>query len=255
MRSLVTCVIAFVVVTLPLAAQGYAWELSPREPHSIPRTYVGLEATASFATFPARLEYIEQSSGLSCCTYGDGAGIPVALSVVAERWITPSIKMSAGVGVTSVGASFSTPTQPVPLSNGQILATEYVLDGSLTYISGFGSVSMRLGTSHVLVALGARVHGYATGVLTQKERLVAPQGLQFTGQEPGTEVVLGQTFLDHAAPVLIEPFLQLSYDVPLSYGIVLQPSILAGLPLGSLSTRDDWHMRAVGLGLRLVKGL
>lgn len=255
MRSTLALVVAYAVVTLPLAAQGYSWEHSPREPYTISRTYIGLEAMASLAMYPARLEYIEQSSGLSCCTYGDGTGMPVAVSVVAERWVTSHVKLTAGAGVSTVSASFVAPTQPVPLSNGQILTTEYVLDGSLTYLSGFGSASLRLGTTHALVTLGARVHGYMAGSLTQKERVVSPQGVQFTGPQPGTEIVLGQSFLDHAAPLIVEPFVQLSYDVPLSYGVVLQPSIMAGLPVGSLSTKDDWRMRMVGVGLRLVKGL
>lgn len=248
--------VAIVLVhTATVYGQGYAWEVSPRQPHIIPKTFIGVEATMSYALYPASLSYIEQTTGLRCCTYEDGTGVPIALAVVGERWVGSQVKISAGAGVSMAGASFVAPTQPIPLSNGQTLRTEYVLDGSLTYASGFGSVSLRLGRSHVLATLGARVHAYLTGTLTQRERIVSPDGLTFTGQQPSREVILGQTFLDHATPVVVEPFAQFSYDIPLSYGIVLQPSILVGMPLGSLTTNDDWGMRSFGIGLRLVKGL
>lgn len=238
-----------------LYAQGYSWEGSLREPLAIPRTYVGLEAQASYAYYPAQLKYVEQALGITCCTYENGSGFPLGLSLVGERWVTSHLKISAGAGVTVFGATFVAPTAPVPLSNGQILNTEYVLDGSLTYASGFGSVSVRIGSSHVLATVGARFHGYLGGSLTQRERIVAPDNVEFSGQQPGTEVVIAQTFLEHATPLVVEPFAQIGYDVALSYGIVLQPSLMVGLPLMSISTADQWHMRSVGLGLRLVKGL
>ncbi len=255
MRSAVIALLIVFSSAHSLRAQGYSWEGSLREPLAIPRTYIGLEAQASYAYYPAQLKYVEQSLGITCCTYEDGSGFPVGLSLVGERWVTSHLKISAGVGLSVVGARFVAPTAPVPLSNGQILNTEYVLDGSLTYASGFGSVSVRLGSSHVLATVGARFHGYLGGSLTQRERIVAPDNVEFSGQQPGTEVVIAQTFLEHATPLVVEPFAQIGYDVALSYGIVLQPSLMVGLPLMSLSTADPWHMRSVGLGLRLVKGL
>jgi hypothetical protein len=190
-----------------------------------------------------------------CKNEYNGAGFPLALSVVGERWVSSHMKISAGAGVSVVGATFVAPTQPVPLSNGQMLRTEYVLDGALTYASAFGSISMRLGTSHVLASVGARLHGYLSGSMTQRERIVAPDNVMFTGQEPGSEVVVAQTVLNAATPLIVEPFIQLSYDMPLSLGLVLQPSLHVGLPLMSLSTADDWRMLGYGVGLRLVKGL
>jgi hypothetical protein len=255
MRACFTIALLFTIGALHSSGQGYEWEGSPREPLTIPRTYIGLEARASFATHTASLRYIEQELGITCCTYDNGAGFPLALSVVGERWVSSHMKISAGAGVSVVGATFVAPTQPVPLSNGQMLRTEYVLDGSLTYASAFGSISMRLGSSHVLASVGARLHGYLSGSMTQRERIVAPDNVMFTGQEPGSEVVIAQTFLDAATPLIVEPFIQLSYDVPLSMGLVLQPSLHVGLPLMSLSTADDWRMMGYGVGLRLVKGL
>jgi hypothetical protein len=67
--------------------------------------------------------------------------------------------------------------------------------------------------------------------------------------------VIAQTFLDHATPVVVEPFVQIGYDIALAYGMVIQPSVGFGMPLGSLLTNDDWFMRAIGLRMRLLKGL
>ncbi len=255
MKQLSLIAVLLVCCRFLAMAQGYPWEGSLREPMTIPRTYIGLEASASYAMYQADLTYIETSLGITCCTYNSGSGIPFAVSLVGEQWMTSHVKLSAGAGVSVIGASFTAPTEPVPLSNGQILRTEYVLDGSLTYASAFGAVSVRLGATHVLATAGMRLHAYMRGALTQRERVLAPEGAMFNGQQPTTEIVLAQAFLDNAAPFVVEPFLQLGYDLPLSYGIVLQPSMTLGLPLTSLTTVDNWRMRSLGFGLRLVKGL
>ncbi len=255
MKRLSLIVVLVTCCRLGAIAQGYPWEGSLREPMTIPRTYIGLEASASYAMYQANLSYIETSLGITCCTYDGGSGIPFAVSLVGERWATSHVKLSAGAGVSVVGASFTAPTEPVPLSNGQILRTEYVLNGSLTYATAFGAVSIRLGSTYVLATAGMRLHGYMRGALTQRERIVAPEGAMFNGQQPSTEVIISQSFLDNAAPLVVEPFLQLGYDLPIAYGIVLQPMVTFGLPLTSLTTVDDWRMRSLGLGLRLVKGL
>lgn len=248
-------VAALLAIACDAAAQGYTWEASPRGPHEIPRTYFGLEAGLSYAVYPARLDYIEQSIGVTCCTFDNGSGLPMSLSLVATQWLSSRINVSAGFGVSVFHASFVAPTQPVPLSTGQILQTEYVLDGSLTYATGFGSVSMRLGPTNLLATVGARVHASIGGALTQRERIVEPSGAEFSGQNPGREVVIAQTFLDNTTPVVVEPFVQIGYDIALAYGMVIQPSVSLGIPLGSLLTNDDWSMRSIGLRLRLLKGL
>lgn len=255
MKHCLLIVAVVLAIVSDAGAQGYAWEASPRQPHQIPRTYLGLEAGLSYAVYPARLDYIEESIGITCCTFENGSGLPMSLSLVGAQWVSSTINVSAGLGVSVFHASFVAPTQPVPLSNGQLLETEYVLDGSLTYATGFGSVSMRLGSTNLLATVGARIHASIGGALTQRERIVAPSGVEFNGQMPGREVVIAQTFLDHATPVVVEPFVQAGYDISLAYGMVIQPSISLGMPLGSLLTNDDWFMRSIGLRLRLLKGL
>lgn len=239
----------------PLRSQGYSWEASPREPLTVPRSYIGFEVQASYAMFTTQVSQIDPRLGITCCTYEDGAGLSYELGVVGERWITPHVKISGGAGVAVVGATFLAPTAPVPLSNGQVLTTEYVLDRSMTYASGFGAVSLRLGSSHVLATIGARVHGYLNGTLMQRERIVSPDDVVFYGPQPTREMVIAQSFESAATPFVVSPFFQLSYDLPVAVGIVLQPSLNLALPLMSLSTSDPWHMRSMGLGLRLVKGL
>ena len=46
-----------------------------------------------------------------------------------------------------------------------------------------------------------------------------------------------------------------SSEGPPPSGMVIQPSVGFGMPLGSLLTNDDWFMRAIGLRMRLLKGL
>ncbi len=236
-------------------AQGFDWQASPRWPHTIPTRYVGLEVGSGYTLHSGSLQYIEEDLGLTCCDYSSGTGLPLSISLVGEQWVSPTMSVHASIGYQRYGVSYVTPSQPVPLPNGSMLQTEYVLDGAISYVTLGGGVSTRLFARHLTIGGGLRVMFYAGGSLDQSERVVAPDDYQFTGNPRSRERSLGNTFLSSASGVQVEPYLQAGYNIPLSYGFYLTPLVSLGIPLLNVTADDSWRMLDLGVRLRLMRGL
>lgn len=254
MRSVAT-ILALCTMAISVAGQGFDWQTSPRVPYSIPTRYVGLEVGSGYTMHRGSLEYIEQEVGIMCCDYTSGSGLPLTVSIVGEQWLSASVSAQAGVGFTLVNASFVTPSVPVPLSNGDLLQTEYVLEGAMTYVTIHGGIGTRLFGTHLTAGGGVRLHIYAGGSLTQMERVVAPDYYLFTQNPRSKEQALGNTFLDNANRFQIEPYAQFAYDISITKGFYLSPSVSIGMPLFSVTSQDDWRMLNFGARIRLMKGL
>ncbi len=252
----VLCVVAVLLVGSNCAiAQGFGWQPSPRDPFTIPKRYMGVEVGSGYTIHGGSLDYIEAGLGITCCSHSAGSGIPWRIGVTADEWISPTIAVSLSAGVSMFGVAFVTPTTPVPLSDGVLLRTEYVLEGNLTYATFAGAVSTRLFESGLYAGGGLRLHVFLGGSLRQTERVVSPDSYYFTTNPRSKEVEVGTTFLDNATPVQVEPYITVGYNVPLAPGYYLSPAISAGIGLLSVTTTDPWRMIDLGVHLRFMKGL
>jgi len=238
-----------------LFCQGFDWQTSPRYPYEIPKRYVGVEVGTGYTFQYGSLEYLEKDIGITCCTYESGTGIPIRFLVTGEEWIMPSTSVNIGVGITRFGTSFAAASSPVPLPNGELLRTEYQLTGSLTYATVSGGVNTRLFGSNLTVGGGLRLHLYLGGSLQQQEVVLAPSSYQFTGNPRSQVRELGNSFLDQPTPLQVAPYVQVGFNIPLSPGFYLSPSISLGLPLLSVSSADTWRMVDFGAHVKLMKGL
>ncbi|MCX6139293.1 MAG: hypothetical protein NTX15_00410 [Candidatus Kapabacteria bacterium] len=243
------------VCTTVAAAQGFDWQTSPRKPYHIPKRYIGLEVGSGYTWHVGSLEYIEQEVGITCCDYQSGHGVPLSINVVGEQWIEPSVSIVVGLGISLYNASFTTPSQSVPLSTGKLLQTEYALRGSVTYVALSGGVNTRLLGTHFTVGAGLRMQLYAGGTLSQVERVLAPSDFTFTENPRSREKALGNSFLDNANRFQVEPYVQIGYDISVSNGFYLSPSVSLGVPLLSVTSSDQWRMLDLGARIRLMKGL
>ena len=255
MKRLVAIAFMMCSVVLGAGAQGFDWQTSPRVPYQIPKRYVGIEIGSGYTQHRGSLEYIEQEVGIVCCDYESGSGLPLSINIAGEQWLTPSVSVQAGLGFTLINASFVTPSVPVPLSSGELLRTEYVLEGAMTYISLHGGIGTRLFGTHLTAGGGVRLHIYAGGSLSQLERVISPDYYLFTQNPRSKEQELGNTFLDHANRIQIEPYAQVGYNISVANGFYLSPSVSIGIPLLSVTTQDTWRMLNFGARIRLMKGL
>ncbi|MBC8124784.1 MAG: hypothetical protein H7X70_03540 [Candidatus Kapabacteria bacterium] len=255
MKRIVAIIICMHCCLIVAYTQGFDWQTSPRAPYQIPKRYIGLEVGSGYTQHYGSLEYIEQEVGIVCCDYESGNGLPLSISVTGEQWITPTTSVVVGLGVTRFNALFKAPSTPVVLPNGDLLQTEYVLEGALTYITVSGGAQTRLFGTHLTVGGGLRVLLYAGGNLHQEERVITPEDFLFTENPRSRVKVLGNSFLDDATGLQIEPYVQVGYNLSIANGFYLSPSISIGIPLFTATGGDSWRMIDFGARIRLMKGL
>lgn len=233
--------------------QGYEWEWSPRAPLQMPTRFVGVEVAGQYALHTGSLAYFENI--LPCCEFTSGTGIPLRLTIIAEEWVKPTLSVQAGIGVTFHGASFTTAGDTLPRADEQSIVTEYQLETSFTSLTLQGGVRQRLFDSFFSIGLDLRGLLTVGTSQTLQERVVSPDDYQFTTNPPsrvkdlsGSQVIPDPTFF------VLEPAVVLQYDIALTRGSVLSPSLNISMPIGNLSTDQSWSYLAFGFGVRLSRG-
>ena len=243
---------ALLVLACELSAQGFDWQPSLRRPYQAPTTFIGLEAGMGLASHRGTLPYLEKDISNPCCSYENGSSTPIRIGLLAEYWFAPQRAVSVQVGLVMQSAEFAAPISTYPRASGPPLATQYLLNATMNHLSIGAEFRQRVAGTMVVLAAGARANVLVSSSMANRERIVGPPDATFT--DGFREAVLPTTGLDDAAAVILEPYLSVGYDVPLSFGYYIEPFLRVGTTLGSLSTTHPWHSSDVGLGIRLMKG-
>ncbi|MFM8770634.1 MAG: hypothetical protein ACKOE4_01225 [Candidatus Kapaibacterium sp.] len=240
------------VLSCDLSAQGFDWQPSLRRPYQAPTMFVGLEAGMGLASHHGSLPYLEKDIANPCCSYENGSSTPIRIGLLAEYWFAPQQAVALQLGLVTQSAEFAAPISTYPRASGPPLATQYLLNANLTHLSLGAEFRQRIARSMVVVAAGARANVLVTSSMTNRETIVGPPEPVFT--DGSRQAVLPTTGLDDAASVVLEPYLSVGYDVPLSFGYYVEPFLRVGTTLGSLSAAHTWHSSDISLGIRLMRG-
>ncbi|NQW30300.1 MAG: hypothetical protein HQ472_07305 [Ignavibacteria bacterium] len=236
-------------------AQGFDWEWTPRSPKQMPNTFVGIEVISGAGFHMGELQYLEDLTGFQCCTFTNGTGTPLRISLSAEKWVAPSIAVILNAGVTSMTANFAQLSNPVPISDGRELQTEYHFDNSLMYVTMSIGTRVKLFATHLSVGGTIRAHFNLAKSAKLTESVVSPSDFFFDTNPPTKDyewVPIAR--LADIAKVIVEPAVFIAYDIPVAAGMFLQPMILLSTQLNSVSTVYPWRFVDIGVGLRLMKG-
>lgn len=243
---------AALVLTCDLSAQGFDWQPSLRRPYQAPLTFVGIEAGMGLASHRGTLPYLEKDIANPCCSYENGLSTPIRLGLLAEHWFAPQQAIAVQLGLVMQSAEFAAPVTTYPRASGPPLTTQYLLNAKLTHLSIGAEFRQRVSGSMVVLAAGARANALVSSTVANRESIVGPPDATFT--DGSREAVLPTSGLDDAASVVLEPYLSVGYDLPLSFGYYLEPFLRIGTTIGSLSASHPWRSSDVGFGLRLMKG-
>lgn len=246
---LITAVLA---LAPDLSAQGFDWQPSLRRPYQAPTMFMGLEAGMGLASHHGSLPYLEKDIANPCCSYENGSSIPIRIGLLTEYWFAPQQAIAMQLGLVMQSAEFVAPISTYPRASGLPLATQYLLNAKLRHISLGAEFRQRIARSMVVVAAGARANILVSSSMTNRETIVGPPEATFT--DGSREAVLPTTGLEDAAPVVLEPYLSVGYDVPLSFGYYVEPFLRVGTTVSSLSAAHRWQSSDVSVGIRLMKG-
>ncbi len=232
-------------------AQGFDWQYSARVPTPSPIRFVGLEVMTGWTDQTGPLPYIQTGLGFECCRYENGSGIPLAIGVGGEYWISGDVALTGTFGYRGQGASFTTTGDTLPRVGKEPVITQYELSARLHYAALTAGAKLRLFETHLTVGLGARFMVSLGSSSTQTERIVQPS--DYTFNNGAKEMVLSSSPIDNLKPFVVVPYLQLGYDISVSRGMYLTPTFTLGIPLMSVASSATWHMTELGVGVRLMR--
>ena len=243
---------ALLLLANELSAQGFDWQPTLRRPYEAPKMFVGIEAGMGLATHNGTLSYLEKDIADPCCTYSSGSSMPIRIGPLAEYWFASRQSAALRIGLQSQSAEFAAPVLTYPRAVGQPLSTQYILNANLTYLQVSAEFRQRIGSTMLMLMGGIRGNVLVSSAITNREIVVGPPDAAFI--DGSREHVLPTTGLDDAAAVVLEPYVSAGYDVPLSMGYYLEPTIQLGYSITSLSNLHPWRMFDVSFGVRLMKG-
>jgi len=249
----VLCLLACASVT-NLHAQGFDWQYNARFPSTSPIRFIGAEIASGYTMHNGSLPYLAKDLGFTCCTYENGTGIPLALGITGDYWVAGDWALTGSLGYRAHNASFSAKSDPLPLADGRIFQTEYVYASTLHYAAASVGARYRLLGTHVTIGGGVRGMVLLGTSATHTERILSPDDRYFNGNPPSKEIVHDTRGLPDAQRLMVVPYVQLGYDISISRGVYLSPTLTLGLPLMSVSSDATWRMTDVGIGVRLLRG-
>ncbi|GBD06834.1 hypothetical protein HRbin21_00639 [bacterium HR21] len=237
-----------------LLAQGFPWELSPRLPVRAPLVFVGAGVQAAYTPSLATLEVIEGE--WSCATYRRGTGLGLSMGIHAEWWYAPTGALRLLLAAEYARLRLSTLAEPLPLSDGRMLQTEYQLRYGLWTTRVEALWKQRLWR---WLWVGASLWGALQwrSAEEQWEVVLAPADYFFRTLPPARE-----RRLTSARSVALRPYgfgirLRLGYDLMLArhHPLYAAPALVVGTALTSLSTTAAWTRWELGIEIPLLRGL
>lgn len=232
-------------------AQLYHWEWSPRLPRTMPRTFVGAEASVGYTLHRATLPYVEDL--ITCCTFSDGTGLSYRFAVLAERWVAPTLAVVGGLGFVQSDGLFTATAPGFPTVEHGIVTTTYDLSTTTRYLHLQAGARQRLFGSMASVGVDLRAMVRVSAEYTLLETVQSPQTYRFA--DGSQSMPLDQQILSSTSAVLLEPAVSVQYDLPLQLGFVVSPMASIQMPLWSVSTEHPWSYMQTSIGLRIVRGL
>jgi hypothetical protein len=91
--------------------------------------------------------------------------------------------------------------------------------------------------------------------MTHREVILGPDDYFFVTDPPSKEYELPTASLSDVRGFVVRPALAVTYDVPLSAGYYVSPSLKLETIIGSLSQKHSWSSYGVSLGVSLARGL
>ncbi len=244
----------FVLIPSCAAAQGFPWELSPRLPVKAPLVFVGTGVYSAWTPSVATLSAVEGE--WVCATYRRGNGIGIGLSVDGEWWYAPERALRVKLTADYAQLRLTAPSEPLPLSNGRLLQTEYQLRYGMWLIRAELIHKQRLWRfSWWSPAVWFALHW--RGREEQWEVVLSPPEYQFQTIPPARERRLG-----NARSIALRPYgagirVRLGYDLMLArqFPLYVAPAFVAGTSLISLARTAAWQRWELGLECTVFWGV
>jgi hypothetical protein len=249
-----------------LAAQGFNWQYSAREPTNYPTLFLGASGSFSFAQHFSALQNIElrdDGSTCACGVYQRGTGTMTDAGLYAEKWLeSGDVALTAGIRYEIRQARFSYvknngPWIGAPGRPPQDLITQWSLDSDVrSVVAEFGG-KYKFFPLHLFASASLQA-GYA---LVQRS---SQQEIKVSPAEHPFQPVSVQGNFPALNRFMLGGKLAVGWDVPLARGLYASPSVFVAAPatsaaqqINSSSTNSSanvWRWLQYGLQVSIVYG-
>lgn len=237
-----------------LAAQGFNWQYSAREPTGYPTLFVGVAGARGLFQNFAELEYRQTTAAIDNCSCGvfrRGSGSVWNVGIHAEQWLeSGDVAIYGGLRYEQSSSAMryqESVERRLPGRNPHQLVTEWTLQSDMTHLLLDGGVKVKLYPTHLYVSAGLQAGTTLGSTHVQEERTVSPDFDPYRGTS------------------LTEPFPRLSafvlggkiaagMDIALAKGVYLSPALYVSAPALSVAQNGTWRWIQYGVQVVAVYG-
>lgn len=237
-----------------LWCQGFSWELSPRFPFYIPRTYVGVEGFTSKNYLSGELTLLENL--FICSKFDGGNGSAYYFGATIEHWYLHNVALHGYILFQGSNAKMISAGDTFPiLVKGitKIARVENELSMNYKFINFGAGIKWRPLNSNLFVQ-GSLEFGFKLQSHFEIfEQVLSPPEFHFIDKTQRRKVWNGK--LSDLSFFKIEPKICIGYDAPLFAGIYASPAITFGIPAFNFSKNETMRIFSVQVGLSLLIGI
>jgi hypothetical protein len=247
-------IILIILISTSIAAysQGFDWQFSPRMPAASPDKFIGLEAGYNFGRSHGDIKLFEDL--VECCKFANTSSNSFYVGITGEYWYSGNEALIAGVNYSFLNSIFKAPGSAL-LPGDTLLQTEYQFDSKMQFLNISAGYKRRLPNTHFNAAASISLSVPISNTYIFTESVISPSDFYFSTVPPSQERELANGSISGISTLTVSPVIQIGYDFDLGKGMYGWINLQTSYNLNSILTDDRWNILALGLNIRIYKGL
>lgn len=244
-------------------SQGFDWIYSNRLPFEVPNLYVGGKVEGGFINHTGDLSLREMynATDFECCRYKNGDGTTLNFGVNVEYWYETFSAVNLSLSYNNIGSNFIRRAEPLPLSNGDKLITEFDFATNLSFMSIDLGWRYKITETHFFINPCLNTNVFLSKSDGQQiERIISPDYETFSDGSLIRNIEGGK--IPEINPLNFNFILKAGYDFSLMNGLYCSPYLGYILPISNYvsgnitsNTKETWKMSGVVFGANVMYGL
>lgn len=255
MKKYIIFVGIFLFSVFGVFSQGFDWQFSPRLPSDYPYLFASVKTEYDILRHDADLNLVSEDTTL-CCSFSDGKGSGFAFGLGFEYWAENDVAYDLFFLYKFAPGEFSNKSES-PISETEILETEYIYKTDMTYIATEIGAKYRLFNTHLHIGGRFRI-AYLTRERSEHvEKIISPGWFyfQFADKPPSKTRDISDGKIDALADFTISPKFSLGWDISIGLGMYVTPSVSIEPPVMSVARNMPWKRWEYSFGLEIYRGI
>lgn len=245
-------------------SQGFDWIYSNRLPFEVPNFFIGGKIEVGLINHSGDLSLREMynATDFECCRYKNGSGTSMNVGVSIEYWYETFSAVNLSLSYNNISSNFNRSSEPIPLSNGDNLITEYDYATNLSFVNIELGWRYKIMETHIFVNPSLNTNVFLSKSDGQQvERIISPDYETFSDGSIIRNIESGK--IPEINTFNINFNLKAGYDFSIMNGMYVSPYIGYILPISNYvsgnntnnNSNETWRMSGVLFGANIMYGL